>query len=300
MGRVKSLATLLFAGGVLLNLLATESGLAAATASVATAAAATTTCAAPPSAPAPGTWTCSFDDEFDGTSLDRTTWAPQASTDFHTGTPAYHACYVDDPRVISQSGGSLHLSVVATSELYTCDPNLSATNIIGGMVSTYRLWSQQYGLFEVRARLQDLGGSPGAQETLWLWPDDRYTSLNWPTTGEIDFAEFYAQYAALTVPYLHYTANDNGGPIEGTNTAYCPGSRGQWHTYSIAWAPTEIRIYVDGAPCLTNTSGDPAFNKPYIYLLSQALGYGSNALTGQSQLPITLDIDYARAWLTGP
>jgi hypothetical protein len=135
MGRATSLATALFAGCVLLNLLAVASGPAAATTSVATtAAAATTACAAPPSAPVSGTWTCSFDDEFAGASLDRTTWVPQTSG-FVTGTAAYHACYVDDPRVVAQSGGALHLSVVTTSELHSCDPNLSATNLIGGMVT---------------------------------------------------------------------------------------------------------------------------------------------------------------------
>jgi beta-glucanase (GH16 family) len=295
MGRATSLATALFAGCVLLNLLAVASGPAAATTSVATtAAAATTACAAPPSAPVSGTWTCSFDDEFAGASLDRTTWVPQTSG-FVTGTAAYHACYVDDPRVVAQSGGALHLSVVTTSELHSCDPNLSATNLIGGMVTTHHQWSQQYGVFEVRARLQALGG-PGAQETLWLWPDDRYNSTAWPAAGEIDFAEFYSQYAQNTVPFLHYTANDNGGSVVGTNTAYCGGSRGDWHTYGLVWSATKMEIYVDGTLCLTNTSGDPAFQKPYIWDLTQALGLGDNALSGQSQLPITMDVDYVRAW----
>ncbi len=56
-----------------------------------------------------GTWTCSFDDEFSGTSLDTTKWIPQltANSGYTTGTTSGWPCYVDS-RAPSRSiaGGS--------------------------------------------------------------------------------------------------------------------------------------------------------------------------------------------------
>ena len=57
-----------------------------------------------------GNWSCSFDDEFNGTSLNTSLWAPQL-----TATSLYVAgpdCYVNNPNTISESGGYLNLSVV--------------------------------------------------------------------------------------------------------------------------------------------------------------------------------------------
>ena len=56
-------------------------------------------------------WVCTFDDEFSGSTLDRTRWVPQTQG-FSTGSSTAFACYVDDPANISVSGGSLNLSVV--------------------------------------------------------------------------------------------------------------------------------------------------------------------------------------------
>src|SRR3569833_2346869 len=71
-------------------------------------AAATDACGAQP-LKADGTpWSCTFDDEFSGTALDRTRWVPQAV--FGTGGVTGRACYLDSPSTIAVANGSLNLT----------------------------------------------------------------------------------------------------------------------------------------------------------------------------------------------
>jgi beta-glucanase (GH16 family) len=165
------------------------------------------------------------------------------------------------------------------------------------MVSTYHLFSQQYGRFEARVKVAATR-YPGLQESFWLWPDDRVgSSTSWPAAGEIDIVETYSAYPDLGIPFLHYTANDNGGPIPGTNTAWsCAVTRGVWNTYALEWTPTQLKISINDKVCLVNTSEDPAFQKPYIAAFTQALGGAGNAYDGRAPLPASMNIDYFRVW----
>ena len=244
-------------------------------------------------------WSCTFNDDFSGSALDRAKWVPQ--TVFSTGNAPFgpYACYYDDPSLISVSGGALHLSVRELSPQRPCadDVPLPPTSYGAGMVSTYHLFSQQYGRFEARFRTTATD-QPGLQESWWLWPDDREgPGGSWPLAGEIDIAETYSKYPGVGIPFLHYTVNDNGGPIPGVNTAWdCAAQRGAWNTYTLVWTATSIEALVNGSRCLLNTSGNPAFMKKYILDLTQALGYGDNAYTGTAPLPATMDVDYVKVW----
>lgn len=243
-------------------------------------------------------WVCSFDDEFNGTTLDTTKWVPQ--TNFVSGTPAAYACYTSSANNVNESGGSLNLTVRREAVPILCQDTSYGTSSYysAGSVMTYHLFSQQYGRFEARIKTQATT-VPGLQETFWLWPDDRYdtTGTYWPASGEMDVAETYSQYPNLVIPFLHYTANDNGGPIPGVNTAWnCASSRGSYHTYTLTWSSQTIEIDVDGLPCLINNSGDPAFQKRYIIALSALLGTGANALQAGTPLPATTNVDYVRVW----
>ncbi|MDQ6525938.1 glycoside hydrolase family 16 protein [Nocardioides sp. LHD-245] len=243
-------------------------------------------------------WSCTFVDDFSGADLDRTRWAPQ--TVFSSGDKlGRYACYRDHPDNISVSGGALHLTLRREDKPILCLRNgLLPTPYSSGMVSTHRLFSQRYGRFE--ARYANTGTVvPGLQETFWLWPDDRYQKpLDlWPAAGEIDVAETYSQHPDLAIPFLHYTRNDNGGPVPGRNTAWnCRALRGGYNTYTLEWTPTRLEILVNGTSCLVNTSGDQAFQKPYIVALTMLLGASGNKASDATPMPATMSIDYVRAW----
>lgn len=238
-------------------------------------------------------WVCTFDDEFAGSTLDRTRWF--VKTGFVTGNPKseHYACTVDDRRFISVSHGALHLTMDRVAEPIKC-PGYPPTHYEAPTVSTYHTFSQQYGRIEVRSRVAATT-APGLQESVWLWPDDRYVSAANRTKGEIDIAEQYSNYPQIAVPFLH--ADSKGDPVPGVNTAWtCAAPRGEWNTYVFVSTPTSIRIDINGTTCLTNTDPGPVFRKRYILMLTQALGIGTDAPTPGTTLPTTMDIDYVRVW----
>ena len=239
-------------------------------------------------------WQCTFHDDFSGSALDRSLWVPQ--TAFSTGTLFAFACYLDSPDVISVADGSLNLTVRKLPKAVSCSNNpLLSSRYVAGMVSTYHLFSQQFGRFEARIR-NTATTVPGLHEAFWMWPDDRYSEIDWPNSGEIDVSETYSVYPNLSIPFLHYSA-DAGGAQPGVNTAWnCTARRGEWNTYTLVWSPSRLEILVNGTSCLVNTSGDFAFMKPYIVALTEGLGNGKNALKWNTPLPATMSVDYVRVW----
>jgi beta-glucanase (GH16 family) len=250
----------------------------------------------------PGNWTCTFDDEFSGTALDTQNWLVQqtANSGFVTGSGSAAACYMDSPDNVSVSGGYLHLTITQSTTPFTCsDPDSSfSTEYSAGMVSTDNLFSQTYGAFEVNAELPP-SIITGLQETLWLYPQN-LTYGAWPASGEIDFAEFYSEFPALDVPFIHYNPASGGAG----DTALCPMDPTTFNTYGVDWQPGSIKIYVNGVECFNDTP-DPAspltspqpFDQPFFIALTQAIGGGTNApLAGLTSFPETTLIDWVRAW----
>jgi beta-glucanase (GH16 family) len=238
----------------------------------------------------PGNWSCTFDDEFNGSSLDTSVWVPQltASSGFIAGPD----CYVDTPQTISVSGGYLNLSVVP-------DPNFKCvgkytSNYLAGMVSTTGKFTQTYGAFEVNAKLP-AATVGGLQETFWLY---HQTNNYGPgaASGEIDFAEFYSAYPTLDIPAIHYSKSSTD---PNATTYKCAITPNQFNTYGVDWTPTSITILYNGQVCLVDhpTTGSVPFDKPFFIALTQALGLvGVNALTAKTPLPATTQVDWVRAW----
>lgn len=268
-------------------------------------------------------WTCSFSDEFEGAELDRSKWMPQTHG-FESGDATNFACYKDTPETVSVGNGVLRLRLFKGAAEPCAGRNGRVTPFSAGSVSTYRLFSQRYGRFEARTK-NTAADVTGLHEAFWLWPDDREVDVTrWPASGEIDIAETYSQHPDLAIPFLH-TALDlesltllliqalnvpllhnilSAGLVPWdlvqaaiSNTAWnCEAKRGVWNTYAVEWGPRKIEIFVNGKLCLRNTSGDPAFKKPYIIAFTQLLGGGANKYTSKTPLPATYEVDYVRVW----
>ncbi len=239
-----------------------------------------------------GYWTCTFVDNFGGSTLDTKKWIGLNQPG--TGD----LCTLNSPRTIGVSMGRLRLSAVRTTSTVRCPARANGTRAkyAGATVSSYYRFSQQYGRFEARIKVRNTS-LPGLHEAFWLWPDTRYSSDdNWPNTGEIDVMETYSYQSSLNVPFLHYWA-DSYGAVDGFNTSWsCKSQRGLWHTYVLEWSYSQLSIKVDGRTCLTSTHAAPSFRKRMIMNISQYLGGGNNLYDGRVSLPATMEIDWVKAW----
>lgn len=284
----------------------------------------TSTTAPPPGMPCGGgellkadgtAWQCTFDDEFDGTALDRTKWLVQttAASGFHSGAE----CFVDSPNNVAVSNGTLKLIVRKESKAFTCTDPLGdyTTQYTSGTVNGHGRFAQTYGMFEVRAKVPS-ADVKGLQETLWLWPVDPFKYGLWPASGEIDFAEFYSKYQGWNIPYLHYAVDQNTVSwTTNTNvyTAYpypnsqpgmvCSFDASNFNTYTVIWEPGRITLQVNHQDCIvdnygaTNVANPAPFDQPFFMALTQALGIGDNAFVdGTTPLPATTEVDYVRIW----
>jgi beta-glucanase (GH16 family) len=269
---------------------------------------------APPIAAPSGGWTCTLDDEFNGSSLDSSIWTPMTTygSAYKTGPVLNQVCYVDSPQTISESGGYLDLSVIATTQSYPCKGTLSTfqANYLGGMVDSMGKFSQEYGFFEARASMPPVD-FPGLQETLWLYPENETLYGPWPDSGEIDYAEFYSKYPNNDVPAIVYPGSDNDPNAQADNCVIAGQTpNGQFHTYALLWTPTTMTTYYDGTPCMTDTyapyvtqpdTAPAPFNQPFFLNFTAALGAnnGNQYRPGETPLPATMQIDWVRVWQYG-
>jgi beta-glucanase (GH16 family) len=249
-------------------------------------------------------WACTFDDEFDGTTLDTSKWVVQttAASAFTTGAAPARACYVNSPNNLAVSGGYLYLGVRKEAGYFTCPSPTGAftTQFTAASVMSYGKFSQTYGRFEVRAKFP-ASTVAGLQETLWLWPNKPTLYGTWPLSGEIDFAEIYSLYNDRSIPYVHYVPATLDTNV--TNN-YCTISNlNAFHDYAVEWTPTSIKVTYDGKTCINDPwlaaaplTGLQPFDQPFFLALTQALGVGANAYTANTPLPAYTTVDYVRAW----
>lgn len=256
-------------------------------------------CGTSPGVKADGTrWTCTFADEFTGSALDRTKWAPQvtASSGYRLGGD----CFVDRPSNISVANGQLSLSTRKQAAPFTCaSPDGSySSQWTSGMVTTWSSFAQTTGRFEIRAAFPATK-VPGHHSALWLFPKEPREGA-FPASGEIDIAEMYSQWSDRVIPYVHYPS----GPDFSVTNNYCMiADVSAFHTYTLTWTTSTMTIAYDGKPCVTHTInglypelGSAPFDKPFLMVLTQGLGLGENAATAQTPTVGTTKVDWVKAW----
>lgn len=236
-----------------------------------------------------GKWKCTWADEFNGTGIDTSVWS-----DIPYGLGL--ACASSDADHVRVSGGTLKLLV---TENNMADENCEVWGVegqyTGGFIQTQGAFAQNYGRFEMRAKLPSDGG---AWPAFWLLPDDNTYD------GEIDIIEAYGGRVEDGGDVVDFTVRAPAGQpgVQETCRVF-PDSSSDFHTYTLEWTPTEMRQYVDGELCATflgqNPDGSPGwaatFDKPYHVLLDLAMQpwWGPNEDT---TFPIVMEVDYVRVW----
>ena len=220
-----------------------------------------------------GDWKLTFDDEFDGTSLDTAKW----STGWYGSgiTPPVDSKEIDcyDPAQVTEGGGTLDLTLIRKSE----DCGISDPVYTAGLVSTQGKFSFTHGFIEARVWLPAAAGNPGEVAN---WPGVWTDGHSWPEDGEIDIAEgLHGEMCA----HFHGPADPSGVRVG------CPAGTyaGGWHTFAADWEPGSVTYYYDGADIGSVTSG--ITSAPMFLILSYMAGK-------PYQAPDTMRVDYMRVW----
>ena len=250
-------------------------------------------------------WTCTFDDEFAGTTLDTTKWTAQqtANSGYTTGTGAGTACYVNSPNNVSVSGGTLNVTVRKEAAPFVCSDPFGnfVTQYTSGMVTTVNNLAQTYGLYEINAKLPATT-LQGLQETFWLWPQNQneYGSV-WPDSGEIDFAEFYSV-VVLRHPLHPLQRGQDRSERHGLQLHHLESQRLPHLRAPVVADLTDRPLRRQDLPGRPLGSGLPGigsepFNQPFFIAITQALGVYPNAFTaGYTPLPATTSVAWVKAW----
>jgi beta-glucanase (GH16 family) len=239
-----------------------------------------------------GYLTCTFDEEFSGTTLNATHWSATQGVDFHSGAE----CFVPSPQTMGVANGALRLTINRSAKSIKCGTRY--TNYYSGMVTSAGHFAQTYGRFEIRAMMPT---GPALQSALWMYPVE--TIGAWPRSGEIDVGELFGRYPDYVLPHLHYLA-PSGRKAPGT---YCEMSdlATKFHTYVVEWTAKSFRFVYDGKTCFTFSAWVPhgpqvapfPFNKPFYLNLTLAMNkqqpWGAATHT---TWPSNMYVDYVRVW----
>jgi len=249
-------------------------------------------------------WTCTFDDEFSGTALDRTKWVPVTSATsglIAGGSAAAMGCYVDSPDTISVGGGHLDLTVRREDTPVRCrglgDTFDFDTPYTAGQVATSGLFSQTYGRYEIRAKFP-ASTAAGLHSALWMWPQGFATA---EAPGEIDIAEDYSVIPGSAFATLHYGKENH-------QMHMCPvADPTSYHVYGLVWTPKSVSIQYDGVTCMTEAGSDldqfgiSPYDQSYFLTLTQTFGVGTNVFDPDTTpLPATMSVDWVRVWAQQP
>jgi hypothetical protein len=254
-------------------------------------------CGPQPLRPDGSSYSCSFHDDFDGTTLDRTRWTAQdtSKTGVFTGQGG---CYRDNPRTIGVEGGTLRLTATIHPQMFLCKSSIApfTTRSEIATVTTTARFTQTYGRFSARMRFS---AATGGHAAFWLSPED-HAYGKWPLSGEIDVAEWFGNDQSHVYPSVHYLGE---GRQESTGRdCAVPGTTTGFHTYTVEWTPTLMTFFYDDQLCWshrwvpTNVRAPAPFDKPFSMVLAQIWGSGWAARRLSSPTTSTLEVDWVRVW----
>lgn len=148
-----------------------------------------------------------------------------------------------------------------------------------GLITTQPSFSQQYGYFEMRAKLPR---GKGVWPAFWLLPAD----LSWPP--EIDIMESVGDPSKVYGVY-----HSGAAKIEGREFSVSPDD---FHIYAVSWDKTHIAWFIDGREVRREKT--PADMHKPMYMLANIASGGDWAGNpdASTPLPATLTIDYIRAY----
>ncbi|MGQ9371774.1 glycoside hydrolase family 16 protein [Azospirillum sp. ST 5-10] len=242
----------------------------------------------------PSRMTLTFADDFDGFDLwDGTGGTWRADTRSGRGVIARQATYYVNPAdaadavfgfdPFSVSAGIL--SIEAREAGAHAGERTEGRTYLSGLITTEPSFAQQYGYFEVRARLPD---GKGMWPAFWLRPVKR----GWPP--EIDVMEVLGDRPSTVYLTLH--TREGGKRSKAAFRAEVPGTAEDFHTYGLAWTPDYVAWFVDGRERARTRTPDDMHTPMYLLINLGVGGKWPGMPDADTAFPARMLVDYARAY----
>ena len=254
----------------------------------------------------PSDYRLTFEDNFDGASLDPAKWQQRRPNELRV--KGYNAA-----DAVSVSGGLLAITTFTENRTFTdsTGTTVSGTKHFGGMIGTQQTFRQRYGYFEASINFASLG--QGVQGAFWLQSQDNTSSAPDPRAAgtEIDTVEYFpgpgfAGTASHSVNWGGYNAR---GAIN-TSTLQTPDlglDDGLFHTFGLLWTPDLHEFYVDGELTrrITDVGAGPvpvSDHDEYLILSSEVVGYSktgsipSGGYGSRDTSQAKMFVDYVRVY----
>lgn len=216
-----------------------------------------------------------FNDEFNGNSLDKTKWAY---------CPEWHrqdlSNYWDDDMTTLDGNGNLVLKM-----------EKSGNKHLSGAIRTKGIFEQAYGYYEIRCKLNK---AEGCWTAFWLEGESQLKIGNGGTDGaEIDIMESpHPTESSISQGVIW----DGYGPEQRSKGQFYQkdGLYDGYHTFALEWNEDEYIFYVDGEESFRTSEGG-ACRVPLYVKVSMETGSWTG-LPKDTDLPQYMTVDYVRVY----
>jgi len=220
-------------------------------------------------------WQLTFNDDFNGSSLDRNKWG-------YTPEWKRDTCYWKRDAV-SVKDGNLILSVINTYEGYHA-----------GAIRTIDTFKQAYGYFEVRCKAPT---TSGINNSFWLMGGSMNNKVveGGYDGAEIDIFETYDFKNKFYQNAIHWDGYGNDHRMDQQYVNKVNIYDGEFHTFGFAWTRNEYIFYVDGIETWRTTAGGVCQVPLYMKLTTCTGGWVGNP--DPSKIPTeAMIVDYVRVY----
>ncbi len=234
-------------------------------------------------------WNLVWQDEFDGTTLNKKNWT------YDTGGGGWGnnemQLYTKRPENSRVENGILTIQAIKEVDSYGGSPYISAR------LKTQRLQAFQYGRIEARLKVP---AGQGVWPAFWLLGED-VNQVGWPNCGEIDIMEYVGQHPTQFLGTMHGPGYSGGQGLTRSQTMPYNISD-DFHTFAIEWDQDQISWFYDDVRYSTYTRADVGdrqwvFDHPFFIILNLAMG---GTLGGRVdpdlQFPVQYLVDYVRVY----
>lgn len=248
-----------------------------------------------------GTATLTFNDDFNSLSLwngQSGTWNTTDSWDNQRGYYLsgngekqwyINSQYAPTQNVDPWSVSNGHLNLTATPTPDSVKPLLDNQPYVSGQINTFHSFSQQYGYFEMSAKLPS---GDGLWPAFWLLPENN----SWPP--ELDVMEELGNNSKAYYTTVH--SNETGSHTMNGSGIDTSDLTANFHRYGVDWEADKITWYLDGKQVFQSDTPADLHSPMYMIANLAVGGYWPGNPTSDSEFPATMQIDYIRAYSAKP